>query len=156
MKIHIVAVGTKMPSWIQEGFAEYARRMPSECAVMLNEVPAPARTKTTASERAIREEGARMLAAIPKRAIVIALDVLGKQQTTEELAGRLQGWMGSGRDVAILIGGADGLSPDCLDQADGRWSLSKLTFPHPLVRVILAEQLYRAWSFQANHPYHRA
>lgn len=145
-----------MPSWIQAGFEEYTRRMPQECTVLLQEISAPTRTKTMDSERAIRQEGTRMLAAIPKRGIVIALDVLGKQQSTENLGGRLQEWMGSGRDVAILIGGADGLSAECLKRADERWSLSKLTFPHPLVRVILAEQLYRAWSYQANHPYHRA
>ena len=97
-----------------------------------------------------------MLATLPKDCTVVALDVPGKNWSTEELAGRLQDWLGSGRDVALLVGGPDGLSADCLARADLKWSLSALTYPHPLVRVILAEQLYRAWTINAGHPYHRS
>lgn len=97
-----------------------------------------------------------MLAAVPRDCHVIALDVTGQAWNTEVLAGRLQGWLGAGRDVALLVGGPDGLAPACLARADTRWSLSPLTLPHALVRVVLAEQLYRAWTLVSGHPYHRA
>jgi 23S rRNA (pseudouridine1915-N3)-methyltransferase len=155
MQIALIAVGTKMPDWVQSGYAEYAKRMPSDCRLQLLEVPAPQRSKSTDPVRAVREEGERVLKAIPKGAWVVALDVRGEMHTTESLAGALQRQMNSGRDLALLVGGADGLAPDCLQRADETWSLSRLTFPHPLVRVIVAEQLYRAYSFSKNHPYHR-
>lgn len=155
MQIALIAIGTKMPGWIQDGYQEYARRMPADCRLNLMEIPAPARSKATDSARAVREEGERMLKALPKGASVVALDVRGELHSTESLALSLQRFMGSGRDLALLVGGADGLSASCLERAEERWSLSRLTFPHPLVRVILAEQLYRAYSFSKNHPYHR-
>jgi len=156
MHIHLICIGNKMPSWINDGFQEYAKRMPSECQISLIELPAAQRTKNTDLKRAIADEGKRMLKAIPKNATVVALDVVGRQHSTETLSEELSQWLSSGQDIALLIGGADGLSADCLSKANSKWSLSKLTFPHPLVRVILSEQIYRAWSLLKKHPYHRA
>ncbi len=156
MQISLIAVGTRMPRWVQDGFDEYSKRLTSDCRLTLVEIPAPQRSKTTDPARATRDEGEKMLKAIPKGARVVALDVKGEMHSTESLASLLSRQMGSGRDLALLVGGADGLSPDCLARADESWSLSRLTFPHPLVRVILAEQIYRAHSLMRNHPYHRA
>lgn len=156
MHIHIISIGNKMPGWVSEAYNEYAKRMPSECQLNLIELPPAQRSKTTDLKRAIADEGTRMLKAVPKGADMIALDVTGRAHSTESLATELENWLSSGNDIALLIGGADGLSRECLDKARSKWSLSKLTFPHPLVRVILSEQLYRAWSLMRNHPYHRA
>ena len=145
-----------MPSWVVDAYQEYAKRLPRECALQLVEIPLSKRRKSLTSEQAAVEEGQQLLAALPKDCTVIALDVRGKSWSTEELAVRLQDWLGSGRDVALLIGGPDGLSADCLERASLKWSLSELTYPHPLVRVILAEQLYRAWTITTGHPYHRS
>ena len=156
MRIHLIAIGTRMPAWVSQGFQDYAKRLPRECALQLVEIPLSKRRKSLTSEQAAVEEGQQLLAALPKDCTVIALDVRGKSWSTEELAVRLQDWLGSGRDVALLIGGPDGLSADCLERASLKWSLSALTYPHPLVRVILAEQLYRAWTITTGHPYHRS
>ena len=156
MRIHLIAVGTRMPAWVTEACNEYTRRMPRECTLQLIEIPLSKRRKSQTSEQAAEEEGQQMLAAIPKDCTVIALDVLGKNWSTPTLAGRLQDWLGSGRDVALLVGGPDGLSVGCLARADQKWSLSALTYPHSMVRVILSEQLYRAWTINAGHPYHRS
>ncbi len=156
MKIHLIAVGERMPRWVQEGFAEYARRLPRECALQLVEITPGRRGKGADTARAVREEGERMLAAIPKGARVIALEVNGRPWSTEQLAGQLEKWLAGGSDVALLVGGPEGLSAAARKAAAQQWSLSPLTLPHPLVRVIVAEQLYRAWSILANHPYHRA
>jgi 23S rRNA (pseudouridine1915-N3)-methyltransferase len=156
MQIALIAVGTKMSEWVVSGFGEYAKRMPHDCRLQLLEIPASQRSKTTDTVRAVREEGDRIIKAIPKNAWVVALDVGGKLHSTESLAGALRQCMSSGRDLALLVGGADGLAPECLRRADEAWSLSRLTFPHPLVRVIVAEQVYRAYSLSKNHPYHRA
>ncbi len=155
MKIHLLAVGSRRPAWESLGFEEYARRMPPECALQLVEIPTSKRARTTPLERAVRREGERMLAAIPARAQVLALDEQGQAWSTSRLAHLLTGWLQNGRDVALLVGGPDGLAPACLQRADERWSLSPLTLPHGLVRVIVAEQLYRAWSMTRQHPYHR-
>jgi 23S rRNA (pseudouridine1915-N3)-methyltransferase len=144
-----------MPGWVQEGYSEYARRMPADCRLNLLEIPAHHRSKSSDPAKSKREEGERVLRAIPRGARVMALDVQGQMHSTESLAAALEKHLGTGRDLALLVGGADGLSPECLERADETWSLSRLTFPHPLVRVIVAEQLYRAWSFLRNHPYHR-
>lgn len=145
-----------MPAWVQSGTEEYLRRMPADCRVMVNEIPAGQRGKNPDLARIIKQEGDRMLAAIPKGSRVVALDVKGKPWSTEALSSNMEDWMQDGRDVALLVGGPDGLDPRCLQQAEQRWSLSPLTFPHPLVRVIVAEQLYRAHSIIKKHPYHRA
>ncbi len=155
MQIHLIAVGTRMPGWVDEGFKEYAKRLPRECSLRLVEIPLGRRPKSGDVSRAIGEEGERMLAAIPKGARVVALEVDGRSWSTGDLAGQLDGWLGSGQDVALLVGGPDGLAPACQERAQQRWSLSALTLPHPLVRVLLAEQLYRAWTVYKGHPYHR-
>ncbi len=155
MRIRLISVGQKMPRWVAEGFEAYARRLPPECALQLLEVPAGARRKGADLARLIDEEGRRMLAAIPEKSLVVALDVKGQLWDTPTLASRLGQWMAEGLNPCLLVGGPEGLAPACLARADLRWSLSPLTFPHPLVRVILAEQLYRAWSLLRGHPYHR-
>lgn len=156
MQIHLIAVGERMPRWVQDGFEEYARRLPPECALRLVEVPAGRRGKNADIDRILRDESARLLGAIPKGVNVVALEVGGRRWSTEQLAAQLQDWMHSGRDLALLVGGPDGLSDEARAAATQQWSLSPLTLPHPLVRVVLAEQLYRAWSILRNHPYHRA
>ena len=145
-----------MPAWVQTGVDEYVRRMPVECRVVFVELTPGQRGKNADLARILSQEGERMRAAIPKGAKVVALDVKGKAWSTEQLSGQLSGWMQEGRDIALLIGGPDGIEPSCMALAEQRWSLSPLTFPHPLVRVIVAEQLYRANSILNNHPYHRA
>lgn len=155
MLIHLIAVGSRMPGWVQEGFNEYARRMPPESKIKLVEIAAGKRGKNSDIKRLTQQEGEKMLAAIPKNTTVVALDVLGKALSTPELAQELKAWQGSGQDIAILIGGPEGLAQDCLKKAQQKISLSKLTLPHPLVRVVLAEQLYRASTILKGHPYHK-
>ncbi len=156
MQIHLIAVGSKMPSWVNEGYEEFSRRLPAECKLRLVEIPAGKRGKNADIVRLTQEEGEKMLAAIPKGAHVVAMEVEGKNWSTEQLSQQLDGWLHGGCDIALLVGGPEGLAPACRARADQLWSLSKLTFPHPLVRVVLAEQLYRAWSLLKGHPYHRA
>lgn len=155
MRIHLLAVGTRMPAWVEAGYAEYARRMPPECALQLHEIPAGRRAKGADLERILRREGEQQLAAVPRGALIGALEVEGKAWSTPQLAERLGEWMQGGRDLALLVGGPEGLAPDCRRRAELRWSLSPLTLPHPLVRVLVAEQLYRAWTLLSGHPYHR-
>lgn len=156
MRIRLLSPGQKMPGWIQQGFAEYAQRLPHECRLELVEIPLGRRARGIPVERAMETEGERILAAIKPGDRVVALEVTGQEFATEALAGYLESWMSEGRDVCLLIGGPDGLAPACVERADMRWSLSRLTLPHGLVRVMLAEQLYRAWSVMKGHPYHRA
>lgn len=144
-----------MPDWVQAGYSEYAKRLPRECALELKEIPLATRSKNTDIARAIEKESESILASIPTQERVIALDVLGKPQTTQTLADALRDWQMQGGNTSLLIGGPDGLSANCLARANQRWSLSGLTLPHPLVRIVLAEQLYRAWSLLNHHPYHR-
>ncbi|MEJ2643423.1 MAG: 23S rRNA (pseudouridine(1915)-N(3))-methyltransferase RlmH [Gammaproteobacteria bacterium] len=155
MQIHLIAVGTRLESWVEAGYQEYAKRLPRECALRLVQISPGKRTRSADPARAVREEGERMLAAIPRDSMVVALDVTGRSWSTEGLADQLRAWLADGRDRALLIGGPDGLWQDCEARADMRWSLSALTLPHPLVRILVAEQLYRAWSIVAGHPYHR-
>jgi 23S rRNA (pseudouridine1915-N3)-methyltransferase len=159
MRIRLLSIGRRMPGWVDAGFTEYAKRLPPECALELVEIEPAQRgkAKPSAGDRARirRDEGERLLKALPPEALAVALDVAGKPWSTEQLADELTAWMASGRDQALLVGGADGLSEACLARAERRWSLSRLTFPHQLVRVILAEQIYRAWSITRGHPYHR-
>ena len=155
MLIHLIAVGTRMPAWVEDGFTEYAKRMPPESKLKLVEIAAGKRGKNSDIKRLTQQEGEKMLAAIPKGAKVVALDVLGKACSTEELAQELKGWQGSGQDIALLIGGPEGLAEECLKQAQQKISLSKLTLPHPLGRVVLAEQLYSATTIHKGHTYHQ-
>ncbi|OOZ46117.1 23S rRNA (pseudouridine(1915)-N(3))-methyltransferase RlmH [Solemya velum gill symbiont] len=155
MNIHLIAVGTRMPAWVTQGYEEYSKRMPRECSLKLVEIAPGHRGKNASIEKAIEDEGKRMLAAIPKGANVIALDEKGKSWSTMQLSKQLDGWLQQGGDTALLVGGPDGLSASCRASARTSWSLSALTLPHPLVRVLLAEQLYRALSVLNGHPYHR-
>ena len=144
-----------MPAWVQEGFHEYARRMPPEARVELVELKPEERGAGRSVEKARAAEGGRLLAAIPEGASLIALDERGKAVTTQGLSTMLSGWMRDGSHPAFAIGGADGLDAAVKERADKLVSLSALTLPHGLVRVLLAEQLYRAWTILAGHPYHR-
>jgi 23S rRNA (pseudouridine1915-N3)-methyltransferase len=155
VKVRIVAAGTRLPAWMNAGYEEYARRMPPESPLALHEI-AVDRTGGGRVERAVKGEGERMLAQVPPGTYVVALDVLGKSLDTAALA---QWWarrLQDGRDLAFLIGGPEGLAPACVARADEKLSLSKLTLPHGLARVVLAEALYRATSLLKGHPYHRA
>lgn len=155
MRIHLIAVGQRMPAWVEQGYQEYAKRMNAECQLHLLELAPGKRGKGMDLERAMADEGKRMQQAIPKGALVIALDLRGKAWDTQELSTQMDGWLSMGRDVVLLIGGPEGLSAECFRLADASWSLSRLTLPHPMVRILVAEQLYRAWSILKNHPYHR-
>jgi 23S rRNA (pseudouridine1915-N3)-methyltransferase len=155
LKIHLIAVGTRMPDWVERGYREYAGRMPAQCRLELAEIPALKRGKGADLERITRREGERMLAAVPEGCRVLALDVGGRQWSTAQLARQLGAWLQGGRDLVLLVGGPEGLAPACRERAHGSWSLSPLTLPHPLVRIVVAEQLYRAWTVLKGHPYHR-
>jgi len=155
MHIHILAVGQKMPAWVSTGYDEFIKRLPKEFTPQLKEIPPGRRSKNSDLKRAIEEESERILQAIPKDCLVVALDERGKSWTTRQLAEQMSDWTSSGRDVALVVGGPDGLSAEVKQRAELTWSLSALTLPHALVRVVLAEQLYRAWSLITNHPYHR-
>lgn len=155
MKVQLIAVGTKMPDWVQKGYTEYAKRLPKELAVQLVELTPGHRAKNTSAKQAMEHEGKAILQAIGKTDFVIALDVLGKPWSTETLSSNLADWRMSGHNLSFVIGGPDGLSRDVLQRANLKWSLSALTMPHPLVRVVWVEQLYRAWTLLAGHPYHK-
>ncbi len=155
MRIQLIAVGTKMPAWVEQGYQEYARRFPSEMPLQLIEIPAGKRGKNADIKRILHKEGELTLAAIPKGNRIVCLEVLGKPWDTPQLAKQMQDWQQDGRDVSLLIGGPEGLAPECVAAAHQKWSLSALTLPHPLVRIVVAESLYRAHSLNINHPYHR-
>jgi 23S rRNA (pseudouridine1915-N3)-methyltransferase len=155
MQIHLLAVGARMPSWVTAGFDDYAERMPRECRLVLREIPAGRRGKGADIARIVHGEGEKLLAAVPKGARVAALDREGRALDTLQLSAELKAQLARGGDLALLVGGPEGLSDSCLARADTKWSLSKLTLAHPLVRVVVAEQLYRAWSILNNLPYHR-
>lgn len=155
MKLRLLAVGNKMPAWVTEGYQEYARRMPADCALELVEISPGHRSKSSSKEKAMQQEAEALLRAIRPQDHLIALDVLGKSWSTEQLSEQLGQWRMAGGDVALIIGGPDGISPELLAKAKQRWSLSNLTLPHPLVRVVVAEQLYRAWTLLQGHPYHK-
>lgn len=146
MKINLVAVGTRLPEWIENGVATYLKRLQSDCQFRLIEV----------KSSSIEQEGEQLLAAIPKNHYIIALDERGQEWSSIELAATLENWQQEGYDVSLIIGGADGLALKCKQKANKIWSLSKLTLPHGLVRVLVIEQLYRAFSILKSHPYHRA
>lgn len=155
MQFIIAAVGHKMPAWIESGFSEYAKRMPPECRIQLKEIKPVDRSGSRTAETVMAQERTRIEAAIPKGARVIALDEHGRDITTVQLSQLLTQWQQDGRDVTFVIGGADGLDAGLKTSADMLIRVSSLTLPHGMVRVLLAEQLYRAWSITQNHPYHR-
>jgi 23S rRNA (pseudouridine1915-N3)-methyltransferase len=155
MQINLIAIGNRMPGWVKQGYEEYAKRMPRECELVLKEITAGKRQKNTDVVRLVRDEGERMIAAIPSGSHLVTLDLQGKTWSTSDLAEKLQRWQESGQNISLLVGGPEGLAGAASNLAHDSWCLSKLTFPHPLVRVIVAEQIYRAWSILRNHPYHR-
>ena len=156
MRVRLIAVGERMPAWVAEGFAEYRKRLSHELPLELVELKPGARGKGRDDARAMHDEGQAILAAIPRDTHVVALDGRGRAWSSEDLAAQLQQWRMGARDLALLIGGPDGHAPDVLARADQRWSLGPLTLPHMLVRLVVAEQLYRATTIAAGHPYHRA
>ena len=145
-----------MPDWVEVASNDYARRLPAEIQINSMLLPLIKRGKNPDIPRIIRDESRKILAAVPKGSLLVVLDVVGKSISTMKLSAILEGWVQQAQDVSIVIGGPDGLSDELLAQASLKLSLSALTFPHPLVRVILLEQIYRAWSILNNHPYHRA
>ena len=155
MKIKLLAVGTRMPDWVSRGFNEYAQRLPNICQLELVEITARRRGKNADTARILRDEARDLQSAIPANSLAIALDRKGRSIDTESLAANLRSWIDDSQNVALLIGGPEGIDSSLLSQATHTWSLSDMTFAHPLVRVMLAEQLYRAWSINANLPYHR-
>ena len=155
MRIQLIAAGKRQPVWINDGYEEYARRLKGSCKLDLTEIPLGHRSRTTLPDKARDSEGRRMLRAIPTAAHVVALTVDGQAWSTIELAERLSSWTLLGALVCLLVGGPDGLADDVLQRADERWSLSPLTLPHGIVRPMVAEALYRAWTLRQGHPYHR-
>jgi 23S rRNA (pseudouridine1915-N3)-methyltransferase len=155
MIINIIAIGKNIPNWVNAGFQEYAKRLTGDVKIQLIEISAIKRTKNSDLAKIKQQESEKLLAAIPNSSLVIALDEHGIQWSTQQLAKELQNWRENWSQVSLLIGGPEGLGANCLQKAHLKWSLSNLTFPHPLVRIVVAEQLYRAHSILANHPYHR-
>ncbi|MGH8508449.1 MAG: 23S rRNA (pseudouridine(1915)-N(3))-methyltransferase RlmH [Gammaproteobacteria bacterium] len=156
MRIHLLSVTHRIPAWVNAAFEEYAKRLPPSCRLGLVEIRAAPRHASADPRRAREEETSRLLKAVPGGAEIVALDEHGEAWTTAALARHLRSWIQASNDVVLLIGGADGLARPCLQRAKHVWSLSALTLPHALVRVIVAEQIYRAWSLLQHHPYHRA
>ncbi|KGJ97187.1 23S rRNA (pseudouridine(1915)-N(3))-methyltransferase RlmH [Thalassotalea sp. ND16A] len=155
MRLTLIAVGNKMPGWIAQGFSEYSRRFPRDLTFDLIEINPGKRGKNADIARILEKEGEQTLAAVPKGNRIVTLEVEGKPWTTPDLAIQLEKWQMDGRDVALLVGGPEGLAPACIKASEQKWSLSPLTLPHPMVRIMIAESLYRAWSINNNHPYHR-
>jgi 23S rRNA (pseudouridine1915-N3)-methyltransferase len=151
----LVAATNRQPDWVEEGYADYAKRLRGRCSLELKIVPLARRSPSTLIERALADESSRILGAIPDGAHVVALREQGAGWSTGDLAKKLERWMDRSAPVALLIGGPDGLAPECVARAAEHWSLSRLTLPHGLVRVVVAEALYRAWSLLERHPYHR-
>ena len=156
MKCRLIAAGTRLPDWVNEGFREYQKWLRTPLVLELQEIAVATRRAGENPQRAVHREGADMLAALGKDDYVVALEINAKSMSTEQLSAWLAERMREGRPLALLIGGPDGLAPQCRERADRSWSLSTLTLPHALVRVVVAEQLYRAMSLLAGHPYHRA
>ena len=156
MRLIVAAVGERMPRWVDEGFAEYAQRFPPWARLELVAVRPDPRSATRTIARALAAEGKRLAARLPAGCRRVVLDERGRETTTGELAKLLERWLAEGRDVAFLVGGPDGLDPALKAAAEVQLRLSSLTLPHALVRVLLAEQLYRALTILDNHPYHRA
>jgi len=155
MRINVLAVGTRMPAWVNEGVNEYTRRLPRHVDLQFIEVPAAHRRAGATTAKIKSKEADALLKAARGADYIVALDERGKACSSPQLSGQLQGWLNQYPCVALLVGGADGLDSRCLEAADQVWSLSALTLPHPLVRVVLAEQIYRAWTLVQGHPYHR-
>jgi len=155
MKIFLVAIGQRMPDWVAKGYQEYANRLPKDYQLLLKEVATKKSSQSPNPEHIQQQQTMALLNACPMFTFRIALDRQGQSINTEQLSLQLQRWHDLSQDIAVLVGGAEGMSASGLEQADAVWSLSRLTFAHPLVRVVIAEQIYRAWSILSHHPYHR-
>lgn len=155
MQIRLISVISKLPPWVATGFDDYVKRLPKELHLECSNIPLCKRSNNQTTKQHLEVEGERILATIPKNSKVIALAVDGKPWSTEQLAEELKKWLLNAQPISLLVGGPDGLAKSCFDKAHQTWSLSPLTLPHALIRVIIAEQLYRAWSILQNHPYHR-
>lgn len=155
MKISLLTIGNKMPAWVNTAYSEYSGRLIQDCKLDLYEIAANKRTKNSDLNKIKIIESEKLIQAIPKGDWVVSLEVKGKAWSTEQLSKQMENWMQSGQNISLLIGGPEGMTDACRKRADQLWSLSPLTLPHPMVRVIVAEQLYRAWSIIKNHPYHR-
>lgn len=155
MKVKVIAVGSKMPQWVETAVAEYSKRLPKDCALEVIEIAPGHRGKGTNKEVAMNQEAEAIRKALKPSDHIVTLEVLGQAWSTEKLAKQLEGWRYQGNDTALIVGGPDGLHPSILKLAKQRWSLSALTLPHPMVRIILAEQIYRAWTILQGHPYHK-
>jgi 23S rRNA (pseudouridine1915-N3)-methyltransferase len=156
MKCRLIAAGTRLPDWVNAGFLEYQKRLRAPLVLELEEIAVATRRAGENSQRAIAREGANMLAALSPKDHVVALEVSAPQRSTEAVSVWLAERLRAAKPLALLIGGPDGLAPECIERADESWSLSPLTLPHALVRIVVAEQLYRAMSLLAGHPYHRS
>jgi len=155
MRILLIAVGTRMPKWVEQAYQEYAQRLPHQCQLQLIEIAAKKRGKNADIARILRDEAVAIQNVVPAGTLVIALDRKGKTVDTEVLSEHMRQWIDDNQNVAFLIGGPEGIDPNYLAKISVKWTLSALTFAHPVVRVMLAEQLYRGWSILANLPYHR-
>jgi 23S rRNA (pseudouridine1915-N3)-methyltransferase len=155
MQIHVIAIGKRMPDWVTQGYLEYAKRLPSDFKLNLIEIAAEKRGKNANLNKIMQIESEKLLHACPHGSHIIAFDRAGTRQTTLDMAKKLGGFRDLGQDVSVLIGGPEGISEQIVKQANAVWSLSELTLPHPLVRVLLAEQFYRVFSILSSHPYHR-
>ena len=156
VKLKLISVGTKMPAWVEAGVAEYCKRLPADFALLCEEVPLGRRGKGLDLQQAVRKESEALLSRVRPEDYVVALEVTGKSLSTEAMAQRIQGIRLERQQIVLLVGGPDGLGEACLQRADEKWSLSALTLPHPLVRILVAEQVYRVWTLINGHPYHRA
>lgn len=156
MRMTILAIGTRLPGWTYDGFRAYQQRMPRDITLDLEEIPLVSRTPKSRSVLAVEKEGGRLLRRLKQQNLMVALDEAGEPWTSADLAARVQKWLQRYPRIALVIGGPDGLSEACKRRADFSWSLSPLTLPHGLVRVLVAEQLYRAWTILQGHPYHRS
>ena len=156
LRLSLITASNRQPEWVDRGADDYAKRLRGRCTLEIQSVPLARRSPTAPVERAIHDEGERMLERVTPGAHVVALLETGKPWSTKDLAVKLESWMQRGAPVCLLVGGPDGLSAECVSRANDRWSLSSLTLPHGLVRIVVAEALYRAWSLLENHPYHRA
>lgn len=155
MRVRLITVGSKMPRWVEEGWHAYAKRMPPELQLELVEIPLSTRSKNADIARLIRQEGDLMLAKVQPGEAVVTLEVKGKAWSTEQLAVELDKWRNDARTVNLMVGGPEGLAQQVIERSDQKWSLSALTLPHPLVRILVGEQIYRAWTVLNGHPYHK-
>ena len=155
MRIRLISVASRMPRWVEQGYQEYAKRLPPELPLELVEIPLTTRGKNADVARLMRREGEQMLAAVQPGERIVTLEVNGRAWSTETLAEQLDSWRLDARTVNLMVGGPEGLPDEVTARSDQRWSLSPLTLPNPLVRILLAEQMYRAWTILNRHPYHK-